>query len=166
MPKLLGKPSWSTPNSPPTFWNGITRPVDPVSTSKGTGAPLPTEAFTTGSVPPTIDSGTVPVWPLPPRDTDGPVLISGTPNRNSVGALITLMTSCWTVPSSPPRGSLLAAEFSELSAEPAGLPATAPDSSAERPCNADDQDGNCAAAAEAPPWYPTIAATSWAHIRS
>src|SRR5271167_1366574 len=116
-------PSWSTPNSPPTSVNGITRPVDPVSTSKGTGDPVPTEAFTIGSVPPTTVSGTVALVPLTtvlPSDVDDPVPISGRPNRNSVGRLITLMISCWTPPSSPPRGPL-AAGVSELSAEPTGL---------------------------------------------
>src|SRR5271168_2786313 len=66
----------------------MTRPVDRVSTSGGTGDPLPTEAFTNGSVPSTTVRGAVPVVPLPPRDTDDPVLISGRPNRISVGALI------------------------------------------------------------------------------
>ena len=34
-PPPVGRPSWSSPISPPTLVNGMIRPVDPVSTSKG-----------------------------------------------------------------------------------------------------------------------------------
>ena len=51
MPPVMGKPSCSSPKMPPTFWNGMTRPVDPVSTSSVAGDPEPTEAFANASVP-------------------------------------------------------------------------------------------------------------------
>src|SRR3954471_13006046 len=61
----LGRPIFSNPSGPPTWFIWTTSPLDPVSTRMGALPPPLTERFTTGSVPARVGIGIL----LPPMPT-------------------------------------------------------------------------------------------------